>query len=58
LYELTLLAFEEGNPAGIKHMLQELNLVEANLRLPLVPVTEELAKRIKQEMEVVKNYFQ
>lgn len=57
LYELTLLAFEEGNPAGIKHMLQELKLLDANLRLPLVPVSEDLAKRIKQEMKVVKNYF-
>ncbi len=57
LYELTLLAFEEGNPAGIKHMLQELKLIDSNIRLPLVPVSEDLAKRIKQEMKVVKNYF-
>lgn len=42
------LLFKEGNPAGVKAVLSEMNLCENVLRLPLVPVTEETHLQIKQ----------
>lgn len=41
------LLFAEGNPAGVKYVLQELGLIEGNIRLPLVPVSETTALKIK-----------
>lgn len=38
--------FEEGNPAGVKKYLQNKDLMENSLRLPLVPVSNELAAKI------------
>jgi len=38
--------FEQGNPAGIKHIFKELGLCEDAVRLPLVNVNEDLANRI------------
>ena len=40
------LIFEQGNPAGIKHIFKELGLCEDTLRLPLVNVDANLASRI------------
>ncbi|WP_372473120.1 4-hydroxy-tetrahydrodipicolinate synthase [Capnocytophaga sp. ARDL2] len=39
--------FEQGNPAGVKELFQHLGLCENHLRLPLVPVNEELSNRLK-----------
>ncbi|WP_196889180.1 4-hydroxy-tetrahydrodipicolinate synthase [Aureivirga sp. CE67] len=39
--------FEEGNPAGIKSMLNELNITSKEVRLPLVPVSDALEKKIQ-----------
>ena len=39
--------FEQGNPAGIKALLSKKGLCENSLRLPLVPVDDALAERIK-----------
>lgn len=39
--------FEQGNPAGIKSMMYHMGICEQNLRLPLVPVDEDLSDRIK-----------
>lgn len=39
--------FEQGNPAGVKELFQHLRLCENHLRLPLVPVNEELSNRLK-----------
>ncbi|WP_025663991.1 4-hydroxy-tetrahydrodipicolinate synthase [Aquimarina megaterium] len=44
-------AFEEGNPAGIKNILKVKGVCEDNLRLPLMPVSEGLAKRIEEFVE-------
>lgn len=44
-------AFEEGNPAGIKNILKVKGICEDNLRLPLIPVSEGLAKRIEEFVE-------
>lgn len=41
------LLFAEGNPAGVKYVLRELGLIEGNIRLPLVPVSETTALKIK-----------
>lgn len=38
--------FEQGNPAGIKHVFKELGLCEDVVRLPLVNVNEDLAGRL------------
>jgi len=40
--------FEQGNPAGIKHVFKELGLCEDTVRLPLVNVNEDLANRLGQ----------
>lgn len=38
--------FEENNPAGIKAVLQELNICASTVRLPLVEATENLQSKI------------
>lgn len=38
--------FAEGNPSGIKAMLEHLRICSSNVRLPLVPATKELKDRI------------
>lgn len=40
------LIFEQGNPAGIKEVFKSLGLSENIVRLPLVPVNEDLANRL------------
>ena len=39
--------FEQGNPAGIKEVLQTLNISDNQVRLPLVQVDSDLALRLK-----------
>ncbi len=41
------LLFAENNPAGAKAFLSELGIIENVLRLPLVPLSKELHKRVK-----------
>jgi 4-hydroxy-tetrahydrodipicolinate synthase len=38
--------FEQGNPAGIKEVFKSLGLSENTVRLPLVPVNDDLANRL------------
>jgi len=40
------LIFSEGNPSGIKSMLNSLGITETFVRLPLVPATPELQQKI------------
>lgn len=40
--------FAENNPAGVKAFLYELGLIENSLRLPVVPVSNDLQQKIKQ----------
>lgn len=47
LYELMNALFEEGNPSGVKAALEILKVSQNNLRLPLVPVSEGLYKKIE-----------
>ncbi len=44
-------AFKEGNPAGIKNILKVKGICDDKVRLPLVSVTQHLAKDIKQFIE-------
>lgn len=43
--------FIEGNPAGVKALLNVRGLVENELRLPLVPVSRETFIKLKQQIE-------
>lgn len=48
LLDFISLLFAEGNPGGIKAALKAMNICDDHLRLPLVPVSEELASSIRQ----------
>ncbi len=50
-YKILLLMeanFIEASPAPCKFVMREMNLLEENLRLPLVPVTEPTRKKLKE----------
>ena len=54
LYQLIPLidyAFEEGNPAGIKNILKHKQICDDGVRLPLVPVSDELSNKIKSFLD-------
>lgn len=42
------LLFCENNPAGVKGFLSAMGLIQNNLRLPLVPLSDEVMKKVKQ----------
>lgn len=46
LLEALDLLFIENNPAGVKEFLHQLKLIENELRLPLVPLSEQFSKKI------------
>lgn len=48
------LIFADGNPAGIKCLMAKQNLCKNVLRLPLVPVNENLGKELENELELLK----
>jgi 4-hydroxy-tetrahydrodipicolinate synthase len=45
--------FEEGNPGGVKVALENREIMQQNLRLPLVPVSTNLVNRIQQEIKSI-----
>lgn len=47
--------FEQGNPAGVKAIFKALGLSEDTVRLPLVNVNEDLAKRINDFVKKIVN---
>jgi len=51
--EIIELLFIDGNPAGVKTMLNIMNLCQNNLRLPLVPVSKTIYTRIQKAIEEV-----
>lgn len=51
--ELIDLLFIDGNPAGVKAMLNIMNLCQNYLRLPLVPVNRTVYTRIQKAIEEV-----
>jgi len=51
LLTITKMFFEEGNPGGVKVALENRGIMSQDLRLPLVPVSSQLAERIKNEIK-------
>jgi len=47
--------FIEGNPAGIKEALSIMGIIENNLRLPLVNVSEKTHQKLKKLIDKIKN---
>ncbi len=48
------LMFAEGNPTGVKAFMNQLGLIGNYLRLPLVPASDNLMERIKNEIKIVR----
>lgn len=53
LDELIGFIFEQGNPAGVKCVLEQLGICKDELRLPLVPVNYDLRKKINQRVTIL-----
>jgi 4-hydroxy-tetrahydrodipicolinate synthase len=51
--EMIELLFIEGNPSGVKAMLNMMNISQNNLRLPLVPVSKTIYTRIQKAIDEV-----
>jgi len=47
--------FEEGNPAGIKYVLSQKGISENVVRLPLVKVSDGLARKIETALKQIEN---
>jgi 4-hydroxy-tetrahydrodipicolinate synthase len=54
LLEAYELLFIENNPAGAKAFLKELGIVENELRLPLVPLSQGIYKEVKRYLSTMK----
>jgi len=55
LLGFTDLIFAEGNPAGVKAALEVQGIMGNNLRLPMVPVTNDLYIKIAKEVSEIDN---
>jgi len=53
LFDLMNAIFEEGSPSGIKAVLEILKIDQNNLRLPLVPVSPALYKKLEGIMTLI-----
>ncbi len=53
LFDIMQWHFADGNPGGVKASLNALGICKEKVRLPLVPVNDEVRKKIR---ELVKNY--
>ena len=53
ILDLIRMIYDEGNPTGIKVLMDALGLCENNLRLPLVGASKELTLRLKNELKNV-----
>jgi 4-hydroxy-tetrahydrodipicolinate synthase len=51
LLEITRLMFAEGNPAGVKATLKQLNICDDVVRLPLVKASTALHKSLAEQLE-------
>ncbi|MBI4947873.1 MAG: 4-hydroxy-tetrahydrodipicolinate synthase [Bacteroidetes bacterium] len=49
--EFTRLIFADGNPAGVKCLLEKMKICSSYLRLPLVKVNSQLEKSIAEELK-------
>ena len=55
LLDLIRMIYLEGNPTGIKVLMQALDLCENNLRLPLVAASKDLSLRLNKELKNILN---
>jgi len=55
LLAITRMFFEEGNPGGVKVALAHRKIMNEFMRLPLIPVSDTLRKRIQKETELLLN---
>lgn len=55
MLNMNQLIFADGNPAGIKSLINHIGLCDNVLRLPLVPVNEKVEADIANEWETLKN---
>ena len=55
LLAITRMFFEEGNPGGVKVALAHRKIINEFMRLPLIPVSDALRKRIQKETELLLN---
>jgi 4-hydroxy-tetrahydrodipicolinate synthase len=53
LMPITGLIFSENNPAGIKAVLEALNISKSDVRLPLVEATDMLKKNISEALNIL-----
>ncbi|UIR57071.1 4-hydroxy-tetrahydrodipicolinate synthase [Sphingobacterium sp. SRCM116780] len=53
LLEITDLCFVEGNPCGVKYILQEQGIGQDHVRLPLIPVSAKTQAAIQAEMQKI-----
>lgn len=53
LLEMINLIFEEGNPAGIKNLLSQMDYCQDVLRLPLTEISNELSVKISKELQII-----
>lgn len=53
LLPIVPLLFEEGSPAGIKEVLQMLEICENHVRLPLVGVSDELKDALEEAFQLI-----
>lgn len=54
LLNITDMCFAEGNPCGVKYILQQKGLGNDTIRLPLVTISQSLKSRIIEEMTILK----
>jgi len=50
MHTMNALMYVESNPVGIKEALHRLGICENHVRLPLLPASDDLKKKIKVEM--------
>lgn len=48
------LLFAENNPAGVKAVLSELGIIQNNLRLPLVPLSQPIHEQVRAYLQTLK----
>ena len=57
LLPLMHLIFEEGNPAGIKTVLEKLNITSTHVRLPLVQASQSLKQKIGDFLKTLEQAY-
>ncbi|MEA1873732.1 MAG: 4-hydroxy-tetrahydrodipicolinate synthase [Bacteroidota bacterium] len=55
LLQITNLMFKEGNPVGVKAVLTKMDIIQNELRLPLVNSSDALTDAIRKEVEKIQS---